>query len=41
MTKDKADGKLMGGRIQESRIRKRGWTWRRGRILFGGEKEKP
>jgi hypothetical protein len=39
MTKDKADGKLMRGRIRERRIRKRGWTWRKGDFFLGGEGE--
>jgi len=39
LTKDKSGGKLMGGRIQERRIRKRGLDLEKGeRILFGGRR---
>jgi hypothetical protein len=34
MTKDKVDGKLMMGRIQERRIRKRGLDLEKGDFFF-------
>jgi hypothetical protein len=42
MTKDKANGKLMGGRIRERRIRKRGLDLESNGFFFcWKEKEKP
>jgi hypothetical protein len=39
MPNNKADGKLMGGRIRERRIRKRGLDLERVIFVFGGEGE--